>query len=199
VRLEVELREGGELHLCLRDWGRWRQPSPDEAPPSTRGLAIVRGMVDRLHIETGEEGTLVTVHHRLSRPAQMLTGTDTDTDRLPQGGVDRPFSLRREARGRLGVFGPVDAEHVHDLRDALREASPTDRVVLDLQGVTLLPSVAVQTLYAARREASDRGGQLVLFAPPGSTAQHVLELVQLPYTLRDPDDSPAEGVRRPRA
>ena len=198
VRLEAELREGGELHVCVRDWGRWLTPTPDDAPEATRGLALVRGMVDRLHIEKGEDGTLVTVHHRLSRPAQMLTGTDTRAERLPQGGVDRPFSLRREARGRLGVSGPVDAEHVHDLRDALRDASPADRVVLDLEGVTLLPSAAVQTLYAARREALDRGGQLVLFAPPGSTAQHVLELVQLPYTLRDPDDSPAEGVRRPR-
>ena len=198
VHLDVDLIEGGVLHLCLRDFGTWKQPTADGAPAGTRGLAIVRGMVDRLDIDAGEDGTLLTVHHRLSRPAQLLTGTDTGADRLPQGGVDRPFALRREGNGRLEVSGPVDAEHVHDLRDALQDAAPADRVVLDLERVTLLSSAAVQALYAARREARDRGGQMVLFAPPGSTAQHVLELVQLPYTLRDPDDSPAEGVRRPR-
>ena len=55
--------------------------------------------------------------------------------------------------------------------------------MLDLERVTRLPSSAVQALHAASRDAADRGQDLVLYAPAGTTAQHVLELVRLPYVL----------------
>jgi hypothetical protein len=52
--------------------------------------------------------------------------------------------------------------------------------------VTRLPSSAVQALHRARRDAADRGQDLVLYAPAGTTAQQVLELVRLPYVLTEP-------------
>ena len=41
----------------------------------------------------------------------------------------------------------------------------------------------MQALHVASRDAADRGQDLVLYAPAGTTAQHVLELVRLPYVL----------------
>jgi anti-sigma regulatory factor (Ser/Thr protein kinase)/anti-anti-sigma regulatory factor len=186
VRLDAELLDSGDLEISVQDWGRWRESGDEGAADQARGLAIVRGMVDRVDVDTGDSGTLVTLRHRLGRPARMLTGVETGASPLAPAGGDRPFGLSRHG-DRFSVSGPVHADHVPRLREALRDAAGWRRVVLDLGGVTLLPSVAVQALYRARQEAAQRRQQLVLFAPPGSPAQHVLELVRLPYSLTDPD------------
>ncbi len=183
VCVHALLLESGELRLTVQDWGRWREPTHEPAD-ATRGLAIARGMVDRLDIDTGSTGTVVTLGHRLSRPARMLTGSETEAG-SSYGEPDRPFELRSR-HGRMRVAGPLDGLHLPYLREALRD-SGAHRLVLDLSEVTLLCSAGVQTLYAARRESAQRGQQLVLFAPPGSPAQHVLEVVRLPYSLTDPD------------
>ena len=81
----------------------------------------------------------------------------------------------------------MDRVGLEDLRGVLAELAPLDRVVLDLTGVSRLPSSAIQTLHTACREAADQGQELVLYAPAGTTAQHVLELVRLPYVLALPE------------
>jgi anti-anti-sigma regulatory factor len=55
---------------------------------------------------------------------------------------------------------------------------------VDLGGVTHLASAAVSILHEAVDTSA--GAELVLYAPPGSVAQHVLALVALPHTMRDP-------------
>ena len=82
--------------------------------------------------------------------------------------------------GELVVTGPVDAVAADRLRRELATATRggTQPLLLDLSGVTLLGSAGVQTIFDVVR--LDRG--LRVLAPAGSPAQHVLHLVQLPYS-----------------
>ncbi len=172
--------------MQVRDRGRW-PPGPEHRPGGQRhGLAIVRGMVDRLSLERSAEGTLATIRHRLGRPADMLVGAPSPQAPLHPRDEESAFRLRSED-ARVDVGGHVDADHVETMQRALGALVALDRVVLDLEAVTHLPSVAVQALYDEQQGASDRGQELVLFAPAGSPAQHVLETVRLPYALTDPD------------
>jgi hypothetical protein len=53
--------------------------------------------------------------------------------------------------------------------------------------VTHLASAGVAVLHQAAAHNTSHGTQLRLYAPPGSTAQHILTLVALPHTTDDPD------------
>jgi anti-anti-sigma regulatory factor len=81
------------------------------------------------------------------------------------------------------VLGPLDARTVRDLEPhleiAVTEASPV--LTLDLTGVSILTSAAVDLLYTARGRAKTSGAELVVVAPAGTPAHHVLELVQFPH------------------
>jgi ABC-type transporter Mla MlaB component len=92
------------------------------------------------------------------------------------------FTLAADATG-LHLAGSLDRTGLDDLLGALDDVPEQGRVVVDLEGVTRLPSSAVQALHTASRKAADRGQDLVLYAPAGTTAQQVLELVRLPYVL----------------
>jgi anti-anti-sigma regulatory factor len=116
----------------------------------------------------------------------MLTGVTTAAGRRrDRAGWEQGFTLAADG-GRLRLAGPLDHENVEDLRGALEEVVGPDPVVLDLTAVSRLPSTAVQALHTAWQGATRRGQELLFYAPPGTTAQHVLELVRLPYVLTDP-------------
>ena len=180
ITVDAALLGSGDVEIRFADDGRWVRPRTDTG--RGRGLSLVRGMVDRLVVEGSEGGTVAHVRHRLSRPARMLTGATSDPS-----GVDEPgCTLATDDHG-LHVAGSLDRVGLDDLRGALDDVADRGRVVLDLEGVTRLPSSAVQALHVASRDAADRGQDLVLYAPAGTTAQHVLELVRLPYVLAEPE------------
>jgi anti-sigma regulatory factor (Ser/Thr protein kinase)/anti-anti-sigma regulatory factor len=178
LSVDAALLSTGEIELRVVDRGHWIRPT--QGPVPRRGLAMVRGMVDSLEVEGSDLGTTVTVRHRLSRPAHMLTGAPTALSAA--SAVGEPFRMVQDDDC-LQLLGALDRPGAGHLRSTLHDLAVTDRVVLDLSGLTRLPSVAVQVLHAACRDATDRGQELVLFAPAGTTAQHVLELVGLPYAL----------------
>jgi anti-anti-sigma regulatory factor len=140
---------------------------------------MVRGLVDRLVVNGTEQGTVATVRHRLSRPAYLLAGESTP-DVVPATGTAARFALSLEDEC-LHLSGWMDQAGVDTMQRALREVGSRARVVVDLRDVTRLPSAAVQALHRVCRDAADQGQDLVLVAPPGTAAQHVLELVRLPY------------------
>ena len=80
----------------------------------------------------------------------------------------------------MKVSGPVDLTSADNFRASLRRFSRggTAELTVDLAGVTHLGSAGVQVLHEIH--AMD-GASLHLRAPSGSVAQHVLELVRLPY------------------
>ena len=64
--MEVELRPAGDaVEIVTRDHGRWRPPSEGEGG---RGLMLMRGFMDSVDVESGPEGTVITLRKRLHRP-----------------------------------------------------------------------------------------------------------------------------------
>ncbi|WP_432476137.1 SpoIIE family protein phosphatase [Nocardioides sp. GXQ0305] len=189
VRLRVALEDDGMMVAEVSDSGRWRERPT--AANRGHGLSMVSGMADSVTVETGGEGTSLIIRHRLTRPARMLRG-----DTVPTGS-ERDTHEYTEHRDHdvLTVSGPVDLRAASRLRIALQRllrAGTADGTV-DLTRVTHLGSAGVQALHEA---LSTRGGRLRIVAPPGSPAQHVLELVRLPFSsgsedpAGDEDDPP---------
>jgi anti-sigma regulatory factor (Ser/Thr protein kinase)/anti-anti-sigma regulatory factor len=182
LTIDAQLLPTGEVEITFVDRGSWVPPHGGHG--RGHGLRMVRGMVDRLVVRGTEAGTVAIVRHRLSRPAWMLTGSTTPVGRQ-FAEVDEAFTLAADDTC-LHLAGSLDRTGLDDLRGALDDVADVGRVVLDLEGVTRLPSSAVQVLHVASRDAADRGQDLVLYAPAGTTAQQVLELVRLPYVLTEP-------------
>ena len=53
------------MEIVTRDHGRWRPPSEGEGG---RGLMLMRGFMDSVDVESGPEGTVITLRKRLHRP-----------------------------------------------------------------------------------------------------------------------------------
>lgn len=173
ARVRVELGVDGVLELEVADDGAWRagRPSPGDRG---RGLALVRGITDELRVQRGTDGTRVTVRHRLRRPAVMLRGVAGE----PRGD-EAGRSFRVDVDGtQVRARGDVGDEEAEQLRTALDRSSQagTRAIDVDLSGVSLLGSSGVQVLVEARA-----AGDVRLRTPVGSAAQHVLELVHVPY------------------
>ncbi len=97
---------------------------------------------------------------------------------------DVPFALDFDAAsGVLAVSGELDEEPAAALRAALEEHSQgyTSGLVLDLSGVTYLPSAAVGVLAKATQQFDSAGSNLELAAAAGSVAQRVLTVCAMPH------------------
>ena len=175
VELEATLEPSGVLDLAVTDRGRWNDAPPH--PDRGRGLGMVSGLVDLLTIDRTDAGSTARIRKRLTRSAQLLTGS------APGAGDDAAAEVQfgTEVDGdMMKVRGPVDLKSADNFRASLRRFSRggTAELTVDLTEVTHLGSAGVQVLHEIN--AMD-GASLHLCAPSGSVAQHVLELVRLPY------------------
>jgi serine phosphatase RsbU (regulator of sigma subunit)/anti-sigma regulatory factor (Ser/Thr protein kinase)/anti-anti-sigma regulatory factor len=184
VELEATLEPSGVLDLSVTDHGRWNDEPPH--PDRGRGLGMVSGLVDLLTIDRTDSGSTARFRKRLTRSAQLLTGTARSAD--PESAAQVPFGTEVEG-DLMKVRGPVDLKSADNFRASLRRFSRggTAELTVDLAGVTHLGSAGVQVLHEIH--AMD-GASLHLRAPAGSVAQHVLELVRLPY---DEEATPLSG------
>jgi serine phosphatase RsbU (regulator of sigma subunit)/anti-sigma regulatory factor (Ser/Thr protein kinase)/anti-anti-sigma regulatory factor len=176
VTVMASLDSDGILELSVGDHGSWHEPESSEEPSEHgHGLAMVRGFVDDLHLEHDASGTTARVRHRLSHPAEMLRGRSTGAG---GGGATDDGLVLTVADATVTLSGSVDREGATLLERALLSSSRGGArpVVVDLSAVTLLTSAGVRVLADARS-----AGEVLLLAPNGSPAQHVLDLVQLPY------------------
>lgn len=179
--LTATLTEEGAGRIEIADGGAWREP--DRSGDRGRGLAMAGGLVDTLEIDRTPAGTTARIIHRLRRHVELLT--DVSGAHVP--GPSRAGDFGCEVgEGLLRVSGPVDRASVDSFRSAFGRASSggTQPVVVDLDAVTHLASCGVQALVEALAPASPSRGAAAgirLLAPVGSPAQHVLELVGLPY------------------
>jgi serine phosphatase RsbU (regulator of sigma subunit)/anti-sigma regulatory factor (Ser/Thr protein kinase)/anti-anti-sigma regulatory factor len=179
VEVTAELDPDGSLAATVTDTGTWREP----VGPVTnrgRGLAMVRTMVDGLVIDRDDHGTRTSIRHRLTRPARLISGDRPSHPTPPSGGAGTLRVDVSEELARVRLVGSLDFASAETARIALTQASRGGAapVVVDLAGVTLLASAGVRLLHELHRS-----GQLTLTAPAGSPAQHVLDLVQLPYSV----------------
>jgi serine phosphatase RsbU (regulator of sigma subunit)/anti-sigma regulatory factor (Ser/Thr protein kinase) len=169
VEVDAEVNRDGVLSCRVHDDGGWKIPGRAEG---SWGLAMVAAMVDDLRFDRGS-GTTATFRMRLTRTARMMAGRHHWGVR-PRG---RDFGLRHEG-SHIWARGDVDAAGAELLRTALMRAwRGVENVLVDLSGVTMLSSSAVRVLH----EACGSGRGTTLHAPMGSAAQHVLDLVRLPY------------------
>jgi anti-anti-sigma factor len=175
VTVTASLTSDGVLVCTVADTGRWRTPSKS---PTGRGhgLAMVRGLVDRLDLTTTRDGTSAVLHHRLHRPARLLSGALLAT--APTDLDDVSFALE-ERDGRVHLVGPLDLGSADELRVLLQRAAhhAPDELVVDLSDVTHLGSAGVQVLHDLL--AGERSVRLTTRI--GSPAEHVLDVVRLPY------------------
>lgn len=185
VSVTACLLPGGVVEVEVADKGVWRAPGP--AGGRGRGLAMASGFSDELDVRHDEHGTRAVLRQRPSTPVDLLKGSA-----IAPTVAAAPMELQH-GDGVLAVSGALDHRCADELRRRLSHATRggTLGLVVDLAGVTHLGSAGVQVLYDEMIPHRDRPGPRVrLVAPAGSPAQHVLELVRLPYDERaDPTRS----------
>jgi anti-anti-sigma factor len=181
VTVSASLTPEGALVCTVADTGRWRAQDP--APLDRgHGLAMVRGLVDRLDLASTDGGTSAVLHHRLHRPAQLLSATLVTT--TPSGADEDPAPFAVETDGdHVRVRGSLDLRSADELRILLQRAAHSARegLVVDMSGVTHLGSAGVQVLHELLDDTTVR-----LAVPAGTTVERVLEVVRLPYDRLPP-------------
>lgn len=187
VTVRASLRDDGRVRVQVADRGRWREADRTE-PYRGNGLNMAGFFADDLSVAKGEHGggTTVTLHRRLRRPVSVDQATTGRARRAQTGRLDIEEDL--DAPCRLTVAGVADVTTVDRLEIALRQATRngTRSVTLDLSGIDHLASAGVQVLHALHALCARQGSSLTLYAPEGSTAQSVLDLVALPHTTQAP-------------
>jgi anti-anti-sigma factor len=203
VEFHAVLGGDGQLECRILDHGTWR--TPDLASPwRGQGLMVAAQMVDQMRIQhlprnavsvRGARGTLVTLRHRLRRPAILAAGGTAEATAHAAG---PPFSVEARADGpaaRATVHGPVGTATADRLAGHLLAAcrGGTLPLTVDLSAVTHLGRAGVRALYQVKEQLNAYHRELALIAAPGSPADVVLTLVQLPHTSGIPGPSAQPG------
>lgn len=185
IELDARLGEDGYVECLVTDQGTWRPPDAADADRG-HGLMVAGQVVDSLVVSHGAgiQETMVTLRHRLRRPAILASGQHAGPAAFPAG---PPFavdtSIAAGATARALVHGPVDIVTAGRMARRLLSVSRggTVPLIADLTGVTQLASAGVQALYAVSEQLAAHGQELTLITAPGSVAHVVLDLVQLPF------------------
>jgi len=179
VGFTAALCDDGHLECRVSDTGVWREPDP-AASDRGHGLMVAGHVVDEMRVSHPEAGgTVVTLRHRLRRPALLASDASARPAAYPP---EPPFAvdLTVAASGpRARVRGPVDIVTADKFARQLLTASRggTLSLTVDLSEVTHLASAGVRALYQVREQVTAHQRELALVAPPGSPARVVLELV----------------------
>jgi serine phosphatase RsbU (regulator of sigma subunit)/anti-sigma regulatory factor (Ser/Thr protein kinase)/anti-anti-sigma regulatory factor len=183
IELEARLGDDGNVEGRVTDHGRWRQPDPADGDRG-HGLMVAGQVIDRLLVSHPTRGTIVTLRHRLGRPAILASGHDSAHAAHPgQAPFTVDTSIAESPTARALVRGPVDITTADQLARRLLSVSRggTVPLVADLTGVTQLASAGVRALYAVSGQMAAHGQDLTLITTPGSAAHAVLDLVRLAH------------------
>ena len=203
IGVDLSIRDEGYLECRIADHGTWRVPKK-----STRsrghGLMLVEHLIDDVLIShppqvasvpRGTRGTLVTLRHRLRRPAVL----DTESTSHHRAHLsEEPFGVDgglTDDSALVAVRGPVDVFTAEQLTRELLAVScgGTMPLTVDLTGVSQLASAGVSALFEVREQLTAQLQDLTLIAEPGSDVATVLELVCLPH--RGPAAPAPPGLR----
>jgi anti-sigma regulatory factor (Ser/Thr protein kinase)/anti-anti-sigma regulatory factor len=192
IGLDATLGDDGQVECRVTDRGQWQPPEATDADRGY-GLMVAGHVVDQLRVRhppraagdpRGAGGTVVTLRHRLRRPATLAPGRNGAPAARP---AEAPFGVDISAaagpRARAVVRGPVNITTADLLARRLLSVSRggTVPLVADLTGVTQLASAGIQALYAISEQLAAHGHDLTLVTAPASSAQAVLELVRLDH------------------
>lgn len=168
VRLRAAFEPAtGLLEIVVSDDGAWREPQADTGDRG-RGFTIMRALMDRVDVEAGPAGTRVTMSRRL------------DPGAAPREPAPAPAPAPAAARDRatLVLDGDIDAAAAAARMEPLTRAGSPVRTV-DVTGVALLGSAAIQRLFGAARRLRGAGERLTIVAPAGSLARRLVEITGL--------------------
>jgi serine phosphatase RsbU (regulator of sigma subunit)/anti-sigma regulatory factor (Ser/Thr protein kinase)/anti-anti-sigma regulatory factor len=196
VALDATLADDGNVECRITDHGHWRRPDASDADRG-HGLMVAGHVVDTLLVShppdprgaPGTSGTVVSLRLRLRRPAFLAWGQESAPTAAyspePTFTVDTSIGETGVARAR--VTGAVDIVTAGQLARRLLSASRggTVPLVADLTGVTQLASAGVRALYQVRDRLTVHQQDMTLLTAPGSSAQVVLDLVQLAHVAAD--------------
>ena len=184
IELDATLEGDGSVACLVTDHGAWQRPDPADADRG-HGLMVAGQVVDKLLVShPRSNGTIVTLRHRLRRPAMLAPGHQGGHAAYPAGPpftVDTSIAAGSTARALVG--GPVDISTADLLARRLLSVSRggTVPLVADLTGVTQLASAGVRVLYEVSEQLTVHGQELTLVTVRGSAAHLVLELVRLDH------------------
>jgi serine phosphatase RsbU (regulator of sigma subunit)/anti-sigma regulatory factor (Ser/Thr protein kinase)/anti-anti-sigma regulatory factor len=198
IEFRAVLCDDGNLECQITDRGSWRVPDP-AAIDRGHGLMVAGQVVDHLQVShlpqastpPGTGGTVVTLRHRLCRPAIIASGIGTPTAAHHSA---PPFTVDIGADGaspRVRAAGPVDISTAGQFARRLLAASAggTLPLTVDLTNVTNLASAGIRALYRVREQLAAHRQDLTLITVPGSSVALILKLAHLPYagdTIRNP-------------
>ncbi len=189
VELRAALCDDGSLECQITDRGSWRVPDPS-ASDRGHGLMVAGQVVDQLQVShppqggmPGTGGTMVTLRHRLCRPAIFAPGIGTPAAAHHPA---PPFTVDIGADGaspRVRAAGPVDISTAGQFARRLLAASAggTLPLTVDLTNVTNLASAGIRALYRVREQLAAHRQDLTLITVPGSSVALILELAHLPH------------------
>jgi serine phosphatase RsbU (regulator of sigma subunit)/anti-sigma regulatory factor (Ser/Thr protein kinase)/ABC-type transporter Mla MlaB component len=175
VQVDADVADTGVVEVQVTDQGQWRPPSADPGSRG-RGLMLMRGLVEAVHVARLAGGTTVRLRHPLWRPVAVGTAP-VDVAAPDAGAVPFAAELIRSEQPTLRVHGPVDQVTVADLRMAILDAGRGGglALTLDLSAVTHLASAGLQLLHELDAAAEGSAGFHVM-APADSGAHQVLLL-----------------------
>lgn len=195
VRVLARVADDGCIVMRVADRGRWLPPGPETIRTGRgRGLSLATMLTDRLTVTPADatSGTVVDIEIRSLRPARLLASGAIGQPPSPP--APSAFSVTVDEAPDpsipVRVAGPVDMRNAEALLRTLtrsRAAAGTTRdVLVDLTEVTILASAGVQVLSRVLDDGED-AGRFTLYAPFGTPANHVLQLVGLPHVTSLPE------------
>jgi PAS domain S-box-containing protein len=200
VALDATLGDDGTVECRVTDHGHWRPPDASDADRG-HGLMVAGHVVDTLLVthppgpaataegSPGTGGTVVSLRLRLRRPAFLAWRHEIARVAAysPELAFTVDTSIEETGVARARVTGAVDIVTAGQLARRLLSASRggTVPLVADLTGVTQLASAGVRALYQVRDRLTVHQQDMTLVTAPGSSAQVVLDLVQLAHVAAD--------------
>ncbi|HEY9418489.1 MAG TPA: SpoIIE family protein phosphatase [Pseudonocardia sp.] len=178
VVVDGSVDNGGRVFLTVSDTGTWR---PAGADPGTRGrgLMMMRGSMDSVDVETGEDGTTVLLDRQLSNTPILGPGPAAPPRAAGDGGpAELTVSVERSERPRIVLSGPVDISTVASLRGQLWSVARGGALPLtvDLSDVTHLASTGIALLFEFVEDTATGGREVLLVARADSPARSAMEV-----------------------
>jgi anti-anti-sigma factor len=166
VEVEASIRQG-LVRIVVRDHGRWRPSRPDDGG---RGLLLMQGLVEKVDVASGPDGTEVRLSRRVGR-APVRTGPVS----LP---VPTPAPESRLRVAVTQLIDDIDLGNAAKLYREMLEGMSHDAVglVVDLSEVRHIDSAGIRMLHKLAGWLAQRRLELRVVVPDTSSVRRVLEL-----------------------
>jgi anti-anti-sigma factor len=139
---------------------------------------MMRGSMDSVDVETGEDGTTVLLDRQLSNAPVLGPGSAAQSRSSASVEAELTVTLERSEEPRIVLAGPIDVSTVASLRGQLWSAARGGALPLtvDLADVTHLASTGIAMLFEFVEETATGGREVRLIAPPDSPARSAMEV-----------------------